>query len=290
MISRIRIEARAASMEEARREIEIVLGHAQMAAYMEGLTPQSSQITDDHFGAVYGHDQWHDYGMSYEGRMMLKFEPEPNPGGGLKMYGLKVTRDIGDERKAGHPFDPADDGRDVTATSIVLNRQQEVTRDHSWDRTPQREVRGLDFIDNGEAILADIKTIRDVKSVAARIEDGYVRVRVEMDGWESVTADGDTLAEAAYTARKAIIQMLDAAGPESNDPFEAMSRYDGVEYDIKPLGPSDSAKSGDKWRVNVSYGDGRCGFHSVGPTIEAAGRDALSSLKSALDPTGVAHS
>lgn len=290
MISRIRVEARAASMEEARREIEIVLGHAQQAAFMEGLTPQVSRVTDDHFGAIYGHDQWHDFEMGYEGRMMLKFEPEPNPGGGLKQHGFKVTRDVEDDQSAGRPFDAADDGADCTATSIVLTRQQEVTREYSWDRVPQRQVRSLEWSDNGEAILADIKTIRNVTDVEAVVEVGdrrAAKVSVRMDGWEDVTAEADTLALAAYEARRKVLSMLNGEGQTSDvdtgDPFEAMSLYEGVDFDIKPLEHNDINRR-ERWRVNVSYGNGHCGFHSVGATIEDAGRDALSQLRAIYQP------
>jgi hypothetical protein len=132
MISRIRIEARASSMEEARREIEALLGHAQMAGYLEGLCPQASHIVDDHFGAVYAPDPWRALDMGYEGRIVLKFDPEPNPGGGLREYGYAVTRTDKDQNLPADVLS-ADEGKDVTADVIVLGRQCPVTRDSAWD-------------------------------------------------------------------------------------------------------------------------------------------------------------
>jgi hypothetical protein len=42
----------------------------------------------------------------------------------------------------------------------------------------------------------------------------------------------------------------------------------------------------DRWRIDVSYGDGKLGYHSVGPTLLAAARDALSAGRAALGYDG----
>ena len=97
MISRIRVEARADSMEQAQREIEIVLDHACQAGVLEGVMPHSSRVTDDHFGEVRQPDRWTELGqpsgqignllgsapprMRYEGRRVLTFDPEITEGG-----------------------------------------------------------------------------------------------------------------------------------------------------------------------------------------------------------------
>lgn len=174
MISRIRIEARASSMEEARHEIEIVLGHVQMAGYLEGLTPQSCSPSDEHFGRLYGHDQWSDLGMEFEGRMVLVFDPEPNPGGGLREYGYVVTRTDKDQIADPVMFG-ADEGKDVTAEVIVLGRLSPVTREHGWEGRG-----GLHVGMSAEEILSEIRRIDQV----ADVEIGYDRTMPDgSDGW-----------------------------------------------------------------------------------------------------------
>lgn len=130
MISEIRVKSRAASMEQAEREIGMLLAHAQQAGFLEGITPQISNKVDDHYGNVYGNDGWNDLGQSYEGRVTIRFEPEVVEGG-LKEYGYKVAVDMPDVETS--PL--GSHGDDCTERVMVLTRENPVTRLHSWEGT-----------------------------------------------------------------------------------------------------------------------------------------------------------
>jgi hypothetical protein len=129
MISEIRVKARAASMEEAEREIGILLDHARMAGFLEGFVPQSSREKDDdnHFSIVRRGDGWNRLGLMYEGRVVLAFEPERIVGGGLAQYGFDVIpKPVGPDEVA---VFPPHEGQGF----MVLDRKVPVTREHSWE-------------------------------------------------------------------------------------------------------------------------------------------------------------
>jgi hypothetical protein len=65
--------------------------------------------------------------------------------------------------------------------------------------------------ETGESILEDIRSIREVLGVEARIDKQGVGVHVHMDGWEDVHESGKTLYEAAASARKVVLDVLEAA-------------------------------------------------------------------------------
>lgn len=135
MISAIRVECRTASLSEAEREIEIVLDHVRMAGVLEGIMPQVSTEPDngDHYGRAQTLDEWQTLGLGYEGRKLIRFEPERvmQPGG-LKAFGYKVIRHDEQGPKDGWP---ADNGQEITEQVIVLERRNEVTREHMWERS-----------------------------------------------------------------------------------------------------------------------------------------------------------
>lgn len=133
MISSIKVTARSTSMEEAEREIEMFVNHARMAGYLEGIAPQSSRWTDNHFERVQGSDGWRELGMEFLGRATITFDPDGPYDGGLREYGYRV---VVDESDAGVPLGlrSGGDGEEVTATRIVLERQRPVTRDFEADR------------------------------------------------------------------------------------------------------------------------------------------------------------
>lgn len=114
MISRVRVEVRATSMDEAKREAHIFLQHARQAGYLEGICPQSSRQTDDHFGEVLGQlDEWHALDANYEGRITFTFDPQP-PMGPVAQLEFKVTADTVSDEGSPTP--------DVTRNVIVLTR------------------------------------------------------------------------------------------------------------------------------------------------------------------------
>lgn len=148
MISEIRVKARAASMEEAEREIEILLDHARMAGFLEGIVPSSSSVADDHYGEVRQRDRWIDLDpeLRYEGRVVLGFDPERVFGGGLKQFGYVVTPE---PVKAGdiEAFPPhADCGH------MVLARQQPVTREHTWEGSSAFGYTAANWDENGQRL------------------------------------------------------------------------------------------------------------------------------------------
>lgn len=134
MISEIRIKARASSMEEAEREIELLLDHARMVGYLEGIVPQSSSDLESHYGPVPGRDDWAVLGMPYEGRGGCKFYAEQDPLGGLKEFGFEVI-EVDDFTPHGlHGVEGSEAEpvrRDVTEKVMVLHRRRPVTRDTS---------------------------------------------------------------------------------------------------------------------------------------------------------------
>lgn len=131
MISKITVTARAASMEEAEREIEVLMAHARMAGYLEGIVPQSVRGTDEHFGQAPGAERhpeaWRELGLPYEGRKSYSFEAELVRGG-LKEYGFTVLQHPEGEQFTNDP-PSLTDGEDITDRVIVLNRHYPATRD-----------------------------------------------------------------------------------------------------------------------------------------------------------------
>lgn len=162
MISRIRVEARADSMEQAQREIEIVLEHVCQVGVLEGIVPHSSRVTDNHFSEVFQPDKWTQIGqpagqmatigipdrarMRYEGRRHITFDPEITEGG-LRLYGFEVTS-VDDWRPhgiAGEENSTTEPVReDVTDKVMVLYRKNPVTREHTWERSSSFGTLGQD--------------------------------------------------------------------------------------------------------------------------------------------------
>lgn len=142
MISKIRVEARSYSMQEAESEIEGFIAHAKLAGYFEGIVPSVSHMSDHHFGMpqnqkVDTRDSWDELGLGYEGRIVYTFEPERiDPSGGLRQGGFEVTsvEDFTPHGLAGVEGSEKEPVRtDVSEDVIVLRRQRDATRDHSWD-------------------------------------------------------------------------------------------------------------------------------------------------------------
>jgi hypothetical protein len=221
MISRVRVEARAASMDDASREIDVLLGHLRMAGVLEGIVPQVSSVTDEHFGAVLGkEDAWHMLGLRNEGRVVVSFEPE-RADGGLKQFGFEVREKIDIPTmapiasstglhftmSASAPMVP--EWRDVD-DAIVLLRQFPVWRDNSWDRV----VRAGEAQEDAEAILSDIRTIKDVIDVGAALGVDGATVVVRMDRRTDVVVERPTLREAALDARDVVVESLKASSDD----------------------------------------------------------------------------
>lgn len=185
MITRIRIDSRATSMEEAERENEIILDHMRMAGLLEGLTPRSSRIADEHFGRNRSQDKWHDVGLHFEGRTVIAFDPEFPSDGGLKQFGYEVIEmrraESPEKGVAGYlPVDSNDPmsyaGCDIATPHVmVLERKRPVTREG---------------IENDWGILAEVVNVEDAEAILAEIRAHPLisEVRVtHVDG----TPDGD---------------------------------------------------------------------------------------------------
>lgn len=200
MISRIRVEARAASMDEAQREIELVLGHAHIAALLEGVAGGMSgpQFTDSHFGEKYGNDLWNQNGLRFEGRMALTFEASPDPGGGLKQYSFRVVKDYSDQNIDPNIV-PNDDGKDVSDTVFVLDRIRPVTREHSWDGLPPSANNPPEGTADAEAVLDNIRRLVNVRDLVVQPVVGGWNVSVITDSG-SVDETDPVLREAALRA------------------------------------------------------------------------------------------
>lgn len=201
MISRIRVEARAATMEEAKREIEVVLNHAQQAAYLEGLGG-ACNLTDNHYGEVRGRDQWSALGLDQEGRQVIAFEPTPNPGGGVRQYGYSVLVNEEDQPEA---LRSANDGSECTRDVLVLLRDRPITMESFWLHDEPEAT--------AEEILANIRQLVNVRSLTVEMvppasgDDTYrwlVQAEVASPGasggWEYAKGAHESLREAALEA------------------------------------------------------------------------------------------
>lgn len=179
-------------MDAAREVMTMLLDHARMAGYLEGVVPQSSVTTDDHYGYVKTFDLWHELGLPYEGRIVCKFDAERTKGG-LSQYGYEVkvdeAQDVPVPWDCGHGY-------------VVLPRRFPVTRENPWDETVSSTFPKAD----AEAVLDVIRSIFGVKSVYASLgDDGWTVLVTLEDPWPQTSGAGATLLEAAESARAATV-------------------------------------------------------------------------------------
>lgn len=181
MISRIRVESRANSMEEARVEVQMILDHLRMVGLLEGVVPRSSRVTDESFGQNRSQDKWHDVGLHFEGRMVVQFDPEFQHDGGLKQFGYQVTHNLlGPDR-------PADDSTPtlvVTDGVIVLERQRKVTRESVLET---------------EGMFVEVGNVEDAESILSEIRAHPLVVEVK------VTHVDDTPDGAIWVVRATLV-------------------------------------------------------------------------------------
>lgn len=170
MITRIRIEAEADSIEQAKREIDILMGHAKLVALLEGIGwPDGGKMADEHYGAK-TQDEFEKDGANslvYKGRQVASFGYNKVEEGGLKQYGFKVLDtdqpsmvwDTSTSSPHGvftyQPFTTTGalssttmtnfstgvGGRDVTDEHIVLVRKNKASRAHTWEVVPSQRHR-----------------------------------------------------------------------------------------------------------------------------------------------------
>lgn len=194
MISRLRVEARAGSMDAAREVIHMLLEHAQMAGYLEGIVPQSSRTSDDHYGYVQQFDGWHELGLPYEGRVVCKFDHERARGGlpqvGYEVKKIETEADVLSPWDCGHGY-------------VVLPRRFPVTRENAWDDVQRAGMP----TETADEVVADIRSIAGVTRVIATLEDNEATVEVTFDGTR-IARHGETLREAALAARKQTVSLV----------------------------------------------------------------------------------
>lgn len=63
--------------------------------------------------------------------------------------------------------------------------------------------------------------------------------------------------------------------------LERLAKIPGVEFTITPIPLTDL---GERWRINVSFNEGRLGFHTLGGTISNAAADALGQISASGYP------
>lgn len=205
MVSRIRVEVRGGSMEAAERAAFLLLDHARMAGFMEGVVPESGEYTDHFFNypQVTGKpadapDPWTELGMRYAGRLSFTFEPMV-AFGGIKEFGYRIYADESElpeeRRSAGH-------GEEVTPQVMVLQRQRLVTREHTWEGTSNQPSEVSEEATTDE-VLDNIRRLVSVSALnigngKAPHEAWIVAVLKTDDRYEY--GHGATLREAALDA------------------------------------------------------------------------------------------
>lgn len=200
MVSRIRVDTRAASMEEAEREAIMVLDHARLAGFMEGVMPQSGRWADNHFENVsFGRtaqddpEPWTELGLRYAGRVAFVFDPELVSGGGLVQYGVTVLEGEPGVPSNGHGF-------------FALARVNPATREHQWEGSSNflGHYNVEPVPESAEVILDHIRAMPHVRTLEV-VPSGEDRSRWSI----TVTThaehhprvlSGDTLLEAAQKA------------------------------------------------------------------------------------------
>lgn len=204
MVSRIRVEVRGGSMEAAERVALLVLGHAQMASYLEGVSPQTGDYTDHHFeypqmtrkmGAP--PDPWSELGMHYFGRVAFTFEPAVQDGGVKQFSYVTLRQQIAEPVSGGGvggvggwvPVDLTDPeglvGLEVvTDKTFVLDRVRPVTRDSTRDlyhsdlrpELTEGEATAEEILDNIQRLVnvekLDVSPSQGWWSVVARLASG----------------------------------------------------------------------------------------------------------------------
>jgi hypothetical protein len=273
MVSRIRVEVRGESMKAAEEVAFAALDQARLAGVFEGFAPTGGEYSDHFFNRPevtrkYGDpaEPWGELGLPYYGRLSFVFEPQ-SVWGGLAQSGYHVERE---PDAVMHP-NVTDNG------FIVLERKIPVTRDNSWEGVTSI----LHAEETGEAIIDDIRTIRDVDDVVASLSRDGAAVTVAMDGWESVTRSGATLREAALAARKAVVEMLergtmDNSSATTYEILDGIKRLAGVRTVSTGERRIDVAGEPEGWvhEVKVSFDDGRSPVDGRGKTDREAALDA----------------
>ena len=137
MISRIRLEAVGFSTSEVARELEIAWQQFALAAYYEGITPQSSRVTEEVVETITNEDG----SLEVKGRRIVKFDLPDHLGGapttgGLaqtdwEIEGLKTVSDYRPHGLFGHPGSEKELVREEIDPKmvIILDRLRPVTRD-----------------------------------------------------------------------------------------------------------------------------------------------------------------
>ena len=155
MITRVRIEAEADSIEQAKREIDILAKHVQEAAFLEGIAALSDSPVGDE---VYERATTNKAGRLrrlFKGRQVVRFGENEVQEGGVKQYGFRVLdTDAGASYSfttswtAGtftHPLNVASQpgtvvsdawGPEITNECMVLKRVNPASRAHTWETEP----------------------------------------------------------------------------------------------------------------------------------------------------------
>jgi hypothetical protein len=163
MITRIRIEAQADSLEQAKREIDILMAHAKTAALLEGIASDLHETTDEHYGAFTEEEQANEVMFGrYKGRQVARFAHNKVEEGGLKQYGFKVL-DADSRKPDAYNTTSEPTGvitysgtlsstmwsswtenaglKDVTDEHMVLRRANPASREHTWQTVPANPAR-----------------------------------------------------------------------------------------------------------------------------------------------------
>lgn len=243
MVSRIRVETRGGSMEAAERVAFLILDHARMAGLLEGVVPESGEYTDHFFNRPIvtrkfgeGPEPWTELGLHYAGRLTFAFEPMVAQGG-IKQFGHIVLN-----RRQAEPFDDSAEGgwervteddlpklEEVTESVIVLQRQNEVTREHTWEGLS----RAITVPSLGEAsaedVLDNIRRLSNVNEVKVNVTGGpdeesiFVVRAYDLDGNNIATGAEHDLRAAALTCYGSCgveVTHYDTVAPDSEAPFE----------------------------------------------------------------------
>lgn len=223
MVSRIRVEVRGGSMEAAERVAFLLLDHARMAGYLEGIMTQTSEYTDHHFHRpeVMGKypqpiDPWSELGMLYAGRVSCVFDPGVEQGG-LRQYSFVTLKqeisepgDPGGSDGGWVPVDPSDGEQLVklplvTDEVMVLERRHPVTRDLPFSMMATE----VEETASAEDVLDNIRRLVNVKDLKVETQNDPERpwaVVVEVldeaapGGFRYGNGFGLTLLEAALDA------------------------------------------------------------------------------------------
>lgn len=245
MVSRIRVEVRGGSMEAAEKVAFMLLDHARMAGYLEGVVGSSSEYTDHFFNrpAVTKKfdggppEPWGELGLPYAGRLSVAFEPGV-VSGGIRQFGkLVFERELAEpgeaeEGEGGYKRFDGDTGSlaEITAGSMVLIRERPVTRES--ELRPVEE--GLLEVDLGPAkpdehemrafaIIAGDEYVSDIGFGRAASRQGWeitLSYMVPMRGNGSLVATGiggrsvifgETFSEALVRTQRVLAEAKEAS-------------------------------------------------------------------------------